>query len=106
MSHVGEKCNHSRVVIESSLDFTKGETCDEKYSSIQMEERVLLKRVRSEYFRILVRRKQEENKGRKERNESGEKQTHLDTSQDVELSSPTSLFSDLYLVSDRPAWLP
>ena len=44
MSHVGEKCNHSRVVIESSLDFTKGETCDEKYSSIQMEERVLLKR--------------------------------------------------------------
>ena len=44
MSHVGEKCNQSRVVIESSLDFTKGETCDEKYSSIQIEQGLLLKR--------------------------------------------------------------
>ena len=44
MSHVGEKCDQSRVVIESSLDFTKGEMCDEKYSRIQMEEGLLLKR--------------------------------------------------------------
>lgn len=43
MSHVGEKCNHSRVVNESSLDFTKGERCDEKYSSIQMEESIVEK---------------------------------------------------------------
>ena len=43
MSHVGEKCNHSRVVNENSLDFIKCEMCDEKYSSIQMEESIVEK---------------------------------------------------------------
>ena len=42
---------------------------------------------------------------KKKKKEPEEKQVHLDPAQNIELSPPTSLFSDPCLVSDRPFWL-